>query len=88
MIEAGGGNNADIAISNDDALHSRRNHEMANADCILGTADLRSHRLFDQVPSSRSIFWREWREGGKALRHTMFWSPLALSPDPVCLNMP
>ena len=45
--EAGGGNNDDIAISNDDIR--RRNYETANVGYILGTAALRSHQLFDQV---------------------------------------
>ena len=48
-LEAGGGNNEDIAISNDDALIRRRSYETANVGYILGTAALRSHQLFDQV---------------------------------------
>ena len=47
VIEAGGGNNDDIAISNDDIR--RRNYETANVGYILGTAALRSHQLFAQV---------------------------------------
>lgn len=63
VIEAGGGNNDDIAISNDDALIRRRSYETANVGYILGTAALRSHQLFDQVMvpwvlvTTAQIYW-------------------------------
>jgi hypothetical protein len=62
VIEAGGGNNDDIAISNDDALIRRRNCETANVGYILGTAALRSHQLFDQVMVPWVTLPRHWTQ--------------------------